>query len=256
MGAHSTPLDRLTVSEWMRSRRLYRALVVDAARHREPLDRPTRAEMRREARRAAREVGQPKPSPGTSRASTEYLKEGGAVGERWLDQFLGDEAFPVTRDEVLTALRGHVLGDVVIERENPDGSTEQHVQGGLVEASRELETWETAEMFAVVSFAAANAWHKDPARWEDYLASGEANDYLKQCFAEAAQTPEFTFGVPDARLEQYPGAGAGKSGFRWPLEDGRTLAVVLWQGVMHVTESGDVAPGMGGFTATVEEAGE
>jgi hypothetical protein len=41
----------------MRYRRLYRSLVVDAGRHREPLDRRRRAVMKSMARTAAREVG-------------------------------------------------------------------------------------------------------------------------------------------------------------------------------------------------------
>lgn len=57
MGAHESPLDRLSLSQWMRSRRLYRALVISAGRHREPLDRAARAEMKRMAREAAREAG-------------------------------------------------------------------------------------------------------------------------------------------------------------------------------------------------------
>jgi hypothetical protein len=56
VGAHESPLDRLTVSQWLRYRRLYRALVVDAGRRREPLDRNARAVMRDEARKVAREV--------------------------------------------------------------------------------------------------------------------------------------------------------------------------------------------------------
>jgi hypothetical protein len=56
-----------------------------------------------------------------------------SANDRWLDQFLGDLAGDTTREEVLEALRGHVLGTVVIEEENPDGTTAAHVQGALVE---------------------------------------------------------------------------------------------------------------------------
>ena len=37
--------------------------------------------------------------------------------ERWLDQFLGDVAVPACRNDMLNALRGHVLGDVICEVE-------------------------------------------------------------------------------------------------------------------------------------------
>ncbi len=35
-------------------------------------------------------------------------------------------------------------------------------------------------------------------------------------------------------------------------EHGSALPVILWHGVMHVTGDGDLAPGLGGFTATLE----
>jgi hypothetical protein len=57
VGAHESPLDRLSLHQWLRYRRLYRALIIDAGRHREPLDRRARAVMRSMARTAAREVG-------------------------------------------------------------------------------------------------------------------------------------------------------------------------------------------------------
>jgi hypothetical protein len=57
VGAHESPLDRLSLTQWMRYRRLYRALVVSAGRHREPLDRRARTVMKSMARTAAREAG-------------------------------------------------------------------------------------------------------------------------------------------------------------------------------------------------------
>lgn len=56
MGTHSGPVDRLTVSEWLRYRRLLRAMTESAWRKGEPLDRATRAVLRKQARQAAREV--------------------------------------------------------------------------------------------------------------------------------------------------------------------------------------------------------
>jgi hypothetical protein len=49
-------VDRLTVSEWLRYRRLLRAMTESAWRKGEPLDRATRAVLRKQARQAAREV--------------------------------------------------------------------------------------------------------------------------------------------------------------------------------------------------------
>jgi hypothetical protein len=63
VGAHESPLDRLSLTQWLRYRRLYRALVISAGRHREPLDRRARAVMKEQARRVAREAGLPAPRP-------------------------------------------------------------------------------------------------------------------------------------------------------------------------------------------------
>jgi hypothetical protein len=51
---HSDPLARLTVRQWLRYRRLLRAITEDAWKRGEPLTRQKRALLRAEARRAAR----------------------------------------------------------------------------------------------------------------------------------------------------------------------------------------------------------
>ena len=56
MGTHSDPFFRLTFAQWLRYRRLYRSMVVDAARKREVLTAGYRRQLKAEARRAAREV--------------------------------------------------------------------------------------------------------------------------------------------------------------------------------------------------------
>jgi hypothetical protein len=176
--------------------------------------------------------------------------------DRWLDQFLGDPAGDATREEVLDALRGHVLGTVVIEEENPGGTTATHVQGCLVEASRDPDTRETAELFSVVGSDAANAWHNSGPQWEEFASRPDAPPYLRKCLDAAKQPALFTFGIPGTGITQYLGADAGASGYRFAREDGGALAVVLWQDVMHITDSGDLAPGMGDFTITLTDGGE
>jgi hypothetical protein len=44
--------------------------------------------------------------------------------ERHLDQWLGEQAGEAARDDVLEALRGHILGDVIVQLELPDGGSE------------------------------------------------------------------------------------------------------------------------------------
>jgi hypothetical protein len=170
--------------------------------------------------------------------------------ERFLDQFLGDPAGEASRGDALTALRHHVLGPVIIEIENPDGATAEHFQGHLVEASRDPGTRETAELFAVVTAPAANAWHLRRDFLEELAGTRE---HVAREMREADEEPLFTFGVPATGIIQYLGPDAGSAGYRWPLDGGQALAVVLWQDVLHVTDSGDVAPGMGGFRAAPEE---
>lgn len=172
--------------------------------------------------------------------------------DRWLDQFLGDPAGDATREEVLDALRGHVLGSVVIEEEHQDDTTAAHVQGTLVEASRDPDTWEAAELFSVVGSDAANAWHNSGPQWEEFASGPDAPPYLRTCLDAAKQPPLFTFGVPETGITQYLGVDAGAAGYRFAREDGGALAVVLWHDLMHVTGSGDLAPGMGDVTITLE----
>jgi hypothetical protein len=57
MGTHRDVPSRLTLRQWLRYRRLLRAVVQSAWRKGEPLDRATRGVLRKQARRAAREVG-------------------------------------------------------------------------------------------------------------------------------------------------------------------------------------------------------
>jgi len=61
-----------------------------------------------------------------------------------------------SRDDVLQALREHVLGTVILEYERSDGSTESHVQGILVEGSRDPRTWETAE--GIEEYLGTDVW--------------------------------------------------------------------------------------------------
>ena len=54
VGTHRDPLSRLTLSQWLRYRRLYRAMAEDAWRRGEPLTVQKRTLIRAMARTAAR----------------------------------------------------------------------------------------------------------------------------------------------------------------------------------------------------------
>lgn len=171
--------------------------------------------------------------------------------ERWLDQFLGDPLGDATRSEVLKALRGHIPGELVAEHENPDGTTASHVAGWLVEASRDPDTWDTAELFSVVTDSAGTYWHNDDTFLDRLAADHPA---VRDGIEALKQPPLLTFGVPETGIVQYPGTEPGTAGYRFLREDGGALAIILWHGAMHVTDSGDLAPGIGGFTTTIDEA--
>jgi hypothetical protein len=49
---------RLSFSEWRRYRRLYRAMVIDTGRARQPLNRDKRRQLKSLARTAARHAGE------------------------------------------------------------------------------------------------------------------------------------------------------------------------------------------------------
>jgi hypothetical protein len=163
--------------------------------------------------------------------------------ERWLDQFLGERSpLDPTRDDVLSALRGHVLGTVVLEYERDDGSTALHLQGALAEASRDPETWETAERFVLLRNADAQRWHLHHDLLETIPGGLDPIEPV-------GHLPE----VPGDGIEEYLGGEAGCSGYRWPAGPGLTAAVVIWHDALSVTPSGDLAPGFG-FEARAEDA--
>ena len=167
--------------------------------------------------------------------------------ERHLDQWLGEQVGEAARDDVLGALRGHILGDVIVQLELPDGGSMLHVHGTLLEAGRDDPgSWETADVFAI---------DPDPAYASSYHAPRERWDTLRERgIAVSGRSPSaMLLQVPETGIEQYPGVDAGASGYRFDLGGGVKLAVMLWHGFLHVTGSGDVAPGIGGFTAEVTE---
>ena len=53
--------------------------------------------------------------------------------------------------------------------------------------------------------------------------------------------------LPNGELERYVGAFVGRR------PDGGSVWLILWTNVFHETESGDLAPGLGGFTAETDE---
>ena len=159
--------------------------------------------------------------------------------ERFADQFLGQRVGDAKCKDVLKALRGHILGSVVLYVEAPGGATVMHVRGTLVESSPDPSTWGTTKDFAVIGPGVdAQLWHLDEG--------------FREQLGEPAIQPAARFRVPKHGIEEYLSEDPGSSGYRFVLGGGTTVALVLWHGVLHVTPGGDVAPGLGGFEATLD----
>jgi hypothetical protein len=159
--------------------------------------------------------------------------------EHHLDQFLGERVGDATREDVRTAIRDH-MGEVVIQAELPgwpDGII--HMQGWCYPADCNPATWDDDDTFVVLPHGVdAQIWQLDP-------------EFRKRLGKPDIQSPPIFALPPDSdgvTIEQYLG------GYRWRLPGGAAVAVVLWHGIQHVTDSGDVAPGMGSFTAEVTSA--
>ncbi len=88
--------------------------------------------------------------------------------ERHLDQWLGERVRKAARDDVLEALRGHILGDVIVQLELPGGGSMLHVRGTLLETGRDDPgSWETADVLAIDPDAAyASSYHAPRERWD------------------------------------------------------------------------------------------
>lgn len=175
--------------------------------------------------------------------------------EHWLDQFLGGQMGEATREEVLKALRDHVLGTVVVELEVPGQEAALlHLRGALVEADRDPDTWETAETFAVVSSNVAALWHNVGPTWDAYFTSEQAQPWQREAYMAAGEDHWPRFRVPQTGVEQYLGVMPSAAGYRFDLGGGAKLAIVLWHDLMHVTGAGDLAPGVGPLRVEIKQS--
>lgn len=155
-----------------------------------------------------------------------------------LYEYLGDQVGEATREDVLKALRGHCGGTVIVELELLDGTPMLHVQGTLMEADPHTE--EPAEEFVIIAPGLdAQVWALRP-------------EFRKEPGRREIEGPTYLWHVPEKGIEQYLGVDAGCAGYRFDLGGGVKLAVLLWQDVLHVTDSGDLAPGMGDFRIALE----
>ena len=152
----------------------------------------------------------------------------------FLDQYLEARVGDASRNEVLEALRGHVLRTVVVVLEAPDGSILMRTVGSIFESDRDdPESWETCEEFAIDGDGAfANRWHVNDNLREHNGLPTKSND----------RAATVNLSIPKSDAEQY------LDGYRWQLGGGYALAIVLHHDVLHVPPAGDLAPGLGGFT--------
>lgn len=132
-----------------------------------------------------------------------------------LEEALGTYIGPASREEVIEALGEHTFRDLVLHVALPDGSPVVHTSGTL---SQEDDA--PPEVFAIGG--------------RQSRAAFEAGRY-------AVEDPSARLSVPST----FDGADRYVGGAVLRLAGGVTITLVLWHGVLHLTESGDVAPGMG-----------
>ena len=140
------------------------------------------------------------------------------MSEERFQEELGVYIGLLTTGEAIKTLAEHTPGEWVMLLHSPDGELVWRKTGW---------SWEIAEGESVM-FAAASrgSGAGNPAMYTDAVVLSFAKDMdLK------------------GSCEQYSGGLVFRFGFGdW---EGHTLTMLAWQSVLHVTESGDVAPGFG-----------
>ncbi len=129
------------------------------------------------------------------------------------------------------ALHKHSTGPVIERVCDKDGNVVSHRSG-----------W--------TAYVDALGFHADEDGEGRWIFSGEGegfrfNPVRRRDEVRPAMTGELE--LPDGPVERYVG------GFAIRRDDGSTVWIVLWHSVMHLTESGDVAPGFGNFDAEIDE---
>lgn len=139
----------------------------------------------------------------------------------FLDDHLGPYIGPTAREDVLEGLAQHEYHTVAVEIDAPDGSTILHAEGTLY------------------------AFEDAPP---DFLVGGR-----EEIGDDGPRVRDYKIAltIPDGCA-----AARHMDGFCLALPGGVSLTIVLWQGVLHVTEGGDVAPRVGPYQASIEDADE
>jgi hypothetical protein len=147
-------------------------------------------------------------------------------------QALGIYVGPATYDEVLEALTGMPpTSELIVRIETSDGVEWRQGWPEHYEVRSEDDDDERIDLF--------------------FLVRGRGSEGLS--FGVMWREPSLVFYLhensPRFRAERFTGGVR----LRAPLA---TLTCVVWHSTLHVTESGDVAPGMGPFTVEIREEEE
>jgi hypothetical protein len=154
--------------------------------------------------------------------------------DRWLDQFLGGYIGPASRDELLAALDKHVYNTVVLQIELPDGTTLVHLHGTLFDTPVYDDDVSTDSEGPNELYSIGGHESFDETTSRAVLLGSPGHLRIP---AEVDVIDQFT------------------DGFRLHLPGDLAMAVVLWHDTLHVTETGDVAPGLGLFRVHGMERG-
>jgi hypothetical protein len=161
---------------------------------------------------------------------------------------LGVYIGPATVHEVTAAIGGHIMGEVIVFLQDANGQIvwrkiaklELHVSGWLNFGPEDREPEHADDRYIVLVLN-----QLDEQTAGNPLVMIDAPLVLAFSRAAAMARPEVL------RAETYSGGARLHLGFG-PL-NGKTLTLVFWHGILHETETGDIAPGLGPVQVRIDE---
>jgi hypothetical protein len=153
-----------------------------------------------------------------------------------LAEALGVYVEPADYEDVVQAIDAHG-GELLVQLTSASGDLVWHKSGHLLD---HITGWSHHAL------SDADGDEDKAARSDVFIIGAE-----QRGLGSLLIYPDVTL-VLDLSPRGWFEAARYSSGVRIELNIGGALTIVFWHGVLHVTETGDVAPGFGDFGATVE----
>jgi hypothetical protein len=151
------------------------------------------------------------------------------------EEELGPAVGAATHEEVVRALREHSSGPAIVRVTAQDGTIVLQTEGWTAWVDA-LGFYADDENEGSRVVLVPSGGERKERVWNPVRRQHEFRPHAGQ---------EVT--VPDGEITRHIG------GFSVAAPDGTVTAICLWRAVGHVTESGDIAPGLGGFSTEMEE---